>query len=110
MRCMMAVYTITPDVTYPAVVQETALDGTTYRLTFRYNERDGYWYLSITDLDDASIKPSIKLVPGARFLRYVVDETRPDGELIVLAAPDRDSLGGSDPVIYLDATTVAGLA
>jgi hypothetical protein len=106
----MSVYTITPDVTYPAVLQETTLDGTTYRLTFRYNERDGYWYLTIADVDDVVIKPSVRLVAGARFLRYIVQDTRPGGELIVLSTPDRDSLGSSDPVIYLDATEVAALS
>lgn len=106
----MTIYTITPDVTRPAIRQETALDGTTYRLTFRWNAREEYWYLTIADINDTVIRPSIKLVPGARFLRYVVQETRPSGELIVIATPDRDSLGASDPLIYLDADTVESLS
>jgi hypothetical protein len=100
------VFTITPDVTYPSVLQETALGGTVYRLTFRYNERDGYWYLTIADIEDVIIKGAFKLVPGARFLRYVVEDTRPAGELLILETPDRNTLGSSAPVIYLDESEI----
>jgi hypothetical protein len=66
------IYSIDIDSTDPAIDQEVSLDGTTYRLIMRWNERDGYWYLTIRDLDDTEIAPSRRMVSGMLFLRYVV--------------------------------------
>jgi hypothetical protein len=85
--------------------QETALDGRTYRLTFRWNTREGYWYLHIADTDDLMIASSLKLVPGALLLRHCVDYgRRPPGEIIVLGTPNRDTLQNGGFVFYNEAT------
>jgi hypothetical protein len=101
------IYTIPIDVTYPSVVQETTLDGITYRLLFRWNARAGHWYLTLRTLEDVEIMPSKRLVAGARLLRQVSSPTRPPGDLLVLATPTRSTLGNAAPLIYFDAASVA---
>jgi len=100
----MAIYTIPIDTTFLSFVQETTLEGVTYRLLLRWNVRDSYWYLTIRTIEDVEILPSRRLVPGSRLLRYEADyTTRPPGELIVYGGtPDRDSLGKSVNLVYLD--------
>lgn len=88
----------------PSFVQETALDGRTYRLLFRWNSREGFWYLTLSDLDDVPIAASLKLVPGAALLRHVTDfDRRPPGELFMVGTPGRDTLGTEAVLTYLDA-------
>lgn len=107
----MTVYRIPVDITYPSTVQETTLDGTTYRLLFRWNARDGYWYLTIRDLEDGEIAPSRRLVPGSSLLRLISDlDLSLPGRLILYGeAPGRDDLDSLSYVIYLDETTVEEL-
>lgn len=101
------IYEIPTTHTGPSWTQETALDGVTYRLTFRWNAREEYWYLTISDLDDVVLASGLKLVPGAALLRHLADFTkRPPGELIVLGTPMRDSLSAGDAVFYADADEV----
>jgi len=38
------------------------LDGKVYVLTFRWNTRDGAWFMDLADADGAILKPGIKLV------------------------------------------------
>jgi hypothetical protein len=75
-----------------AFVQETELDGTTYRLTFRWNAREGAWYLSVHDLEDQPLIPGRKLVCGAFLGRHARVEGQPPGQLLVIntASPGRD--------------------
>lgn len=100
------IYTIPVDSTFPSFVQETTLDGVTYRLLFRWNSRDLYWYLTVRTLEDVEIVPSRRLVPGARFLRYVSAAVRPAGELVVLEEPSRTNLGKTAQLVYLDEDSV----
>jgi hypothetical protein len=103
------IYTIPIDVTHPAIVQETALDGVTYRFTFRWNARDGYWYMGLSTIEDVAILPTRRLVPGARLLRYMSGSVRPPGELMLLGTPTRTTLGTEAQLVYLDADEVASL-
>lgn len=105
----MTIYRIPVDSTSTSLVQETTLDGTTYRLVFRHNGRDDYWYLTVRDLDDNEIAPSRRLVPGSRLLRLVEDlEAGPPGAVIVYGGtPSTETWDPAAKVIYLDEETVA---
>ena len=70
--------------TSASIVQETELDGTTYRLAFRWNERDAAWYLEVRDLEDVALASGLKLVEGAILLRHLVDERLPPGDFVVI--------------------------
>jgi hypothetical protein len=104
---VQVIYEIPITPTDPSFIQEVTLDGTTYRLTFRWNDRESKWYLTLTDLDDVVIVASMALVSGASLLRHVVDYTiRPPGELILVGVADRDNLGTDAVLIYADAEEV----
>lgn len=60
------------------------LDGVTYVLAFRYNSRDGFWYLSVLDSDEDPIRSGIRLVLGTSYLRLVVSSIRPAGDLVAV--------------------------
>lgn len=105
----MAIFTITIDAASPSFVQENVLDGVTWRLLFRWNARDEYWYLTVSNVDDEVIVASRRLVAGARLLRYVVQDERPAGELFVLDTPTRDDLGTDALLVYADAEEIAAL-
>lgn len=93
----------------PAWVQETALDGRTYRLTFRWNTREGAWYLTLADTDDAALAGSMKLVDGVFLLRHIVGTTRPPGELLCARTPTLDDITLGGVLYYLDADGLAAL-
>jgi hypothetical protein len=69
--------------------QRTSLDGRDYVLRFRWNQRDGHWFLSIADPTDVVIASGIKLVTDFPLLLGVVDARRPPGELFVSDAQGR---------------------
>jgi hypothetical protein len=96
----MAILAISVDATDSSFVQESTLEGTTYRFVFRWNVREGAWYLTLRTLDDEEIAPSRKLVPGADLLRYVTGSVRPLGTLVMHGTPSRDSLGKSAVLVY----------
>lgn len=71
--------------------QLSAFDGVTFLLTFRWNQRDGHWYLSIADGDGVAIRSGMMLATNEPLLRGCVDANRPAGELIIV-----DTTGASD--------------
>jgi len=105
------IYTIPIDAAFSqSFVQETALDGVSYRLLLRWNERSEYWFLSLYDLEDVPIITSRKLVSGADLLRYCVDsDRRPQGVLSVTNTPSRYSLGVDDFLVYSDEAELKGV-
>lgn len=66
------------------------LDGVTYLMTFRFNARDGFWYMDIADIEGAPIRTGIRIVLGADFLRLVRDIRKPPG---LMAAVDTTGQG-----------------
>ena len=100
------IFEIPPAIDEASFVQETALDGTTYRLTFRWNRREGAWYLTVASLEDVVIAAPRKLVPGAFLLRHVV-EGGPPGRLLVVGTPVEDDLGVGGVLIYMDVDEIS---
>jgi hypothetical protein len=90
--------------------QRTALDGREYILDFRWSQREGRWYLDLSDSSGARLASSIKLVvhqPLLKRLRSIPG--LPPGELLLLdsrptpAAPGLEELGAVDSLIYVEA-------
>lgn len=101
------IFEIPLDPSIASFTQETDMDGTTYSLTFRWNAREGAWYLTIADLDGAIVLASTKLVGGANLLRYSNDSRKPPGALLTEGTPTRDNLGKESRLIYYDASETA---
>jgi hypothetical protein len=85
-----------------AFVQEVDLDGTTFRLNFRWSTRESVWYLDLLDLSDDPIAMGMKLVEGALLLRYIVDARRPPGELYFIGVATQTNLGTDAVLVYAD--------
>lgn len=73
-------------------IQRTAIAGRDYELTFRWNQRDGHWYLDLADENGSSIVRGISLVAGYPLLRGIVDERRPPGELAINDTTNADDV------------------
>lgn len=67
--------------------QLVELDGVVFRFTFRFNDRDDSWYVSIADADGVPIREGLKLVPNYALLRTLArNESRPGGDFIMVDA------------------------
>jgi hypothetical protein len=69
--------------------QNVALDGVTYKLSFRYNNREEVYYLTIASLDGSTVYVAgLKLVSDIYLLGPY---TTPPGELIAITSGNDDS-------------------
>ena len=95
---------------------EVELDGTEFKLEFRFNDRDDAWYMSMLDIDDVLLRGSIRIVLSWDLLRLWAEATRPDGEIIsvnqgkILAPPTLNQLSEEVVLSYIDAADVALIA
>jgi hypothetical protein len=91
-----------------------ALDGTEYVLAMQWRSRGG-WFLSLSDAAGAFIFGPRKLTPNWNLLASVTDDRRPRGALYCLdrsgagAAPGRDAIDVTHPIIYLTEEEEAAL-
>lgn len=67
------------------------LDGKTYGLRLRLNQRDGSWYFDVRDAEDTVLVAGRRLVIGLPLLRRYTDERLPPGELLAV-----DSSGANE--------------
>lgn len=86
--------------------QRTVFDGQEYSLRFRFNERSGYWYLDIADVDGVPIVSGRKLVRGAAIFGRSAGRF-PGGQLYVIGASDPgvSDLGDAVTLYYVSAAT-----
>ena len=89
----MAVRIIPTSTTAPLYTQRTELDGRECVVAFDWNERDGAWYLAISDVDEERLLSGIKIVEGAPLLRRQTDPRLPPGEIVAVDTMDE----GKDP-------------
>lgn len=69
---------------------EIDLDGAEYTLGFRWNFRDSFWYLSISNAD-GPIVSGVKITVGTDLLANVPHEDAPPGELVATDTSGADS-------------------
>jgi hypothetical protein len=99
----------------PAYTQRTTLDGVEYFFEFRWNERDGAWYMHIADVDEQHIRSGIRIVLRWPLLRRVTDPRRPPGSIMAIdtsgqdLAPGLNDLGARVKLLYLDAAEIAAI-
>lgn len=86
---------------YPSSVNESmqvTLDGATYRLTWRWNERDAHWFLSLALLDGTSIVGGMRVVISWDLLQNVGHLNAPPGQIYFFdQSVDSSSIAGEDP-------------
>jgi len=104
--------TSTTDANYVFTVE---LDGTEFRLRFKYNERDDAWYFSVLDAEGNILRAGLKVVNEFTLLRLWAQANRPRGELVavnqgmVTAPPTLNQLGAEVVLTYLDASEIAAV-
>lgn len=69
----------------PFYEQQSTIDGVDYTLTFRYNQREKCFYLTIGDVDGVDIVKGIKLVCNWSLLLGHDDARLPRGRFMVLS-------------------------
>lgn len=104
----MATFTIPiPDaatVTHQAFTVD--LSGRDFAIDLRYNEREGFWYLSIADPSGTPIRHGLKIVVNHPLLFRCQLLERPSGELIAIDSrpepedPTLETLGQEAPIAY----------
>jgi hypothetical protein len=86
------------------------LDGTTYTLGLRWNDRDSAWYLDVLDAEENPIAMGRKVVVGFPLLGRSKLENQPPGVLFAMdtsgadAEPGVNDLGGRVQLLYQEAT------
>lgn len=62
---------------------ETTIAGKTIRLAFRYQARNGFWYMRVLDTSDDVIISGVKMVRNYKLLYRVQDDRLPEGQFVV---------------------------
>ena len=90
----MASYVLPLRTDLPAYRFQVELEGRTYGLRLRWNERAAAWFLSVLTADDALLLSGVKVVVGVPLLRRHVDSRLPPGELMALDTARADAEAG----------------
>lgn len=87
---------------------QVELDRVTFNLTLHWNQREGYWYLTVADSAGAAIASGLKIVANWPLLRRIASHTAPKGEIMALdptgklGDPGLEDLGSTFPLVYLE--------
>ena len=71
----------------PNYEQRTRLSGKDFLLRFRYQERDCFWYLRISDTNGNVIVGDTRIIANLPLLSTVTDLGRPAWEIICIDLP-----------------------
>lgn len=111
----MSVFVLPTSVTSANYTFTVDLDGVEFQLSFKFNERDDAWFLTILDVNGNVLRAGLKIVNEWFLLRLWQDSTAPAGELIpvnqgeVSAPPTLKQLGEEVLLTYLDAEELAAV-
>lgn len=93
--------------------QRTILDGREFLLTFRWNQREAKWYLSIADANEVPIIQGVKIVLNFPLLtKRIVDERRPPGDIMAVDSsgderdPGFNDLGERVRLLYIEGADI----
>ena len=109
---MAGIYKIqlTPDT--PDQVFSVTLGANPYRVRVTWNERFGYWSLSLMESDEAPIVMGLKMVENYLLLAHVEDDRLPTGDLVLVrengasGRPLFDELGVNLALYYVEPDVV----
>ena len=96
---------VVPFKDYPAFIERVVLDGTPYKIRFRWNTVGLYWTIQFLTVDGTILISGIKIVLGYELINDHVWIGSPPGELYAidptgdLATIGRDNL--SNGTVYL---------
>ena len=81
------------------------MDGVDYTLDFHFNDREGFWYMDVLDIDGNIVRAGLKVVINFPLLLRWAGTDRPDGELLCLNTysddePGLEDLGTNAIMIY----------
>jgi hypothetical protein len=99
----------------PAYTQRTTLDGREYFFEFRWNDRDGAWYMHLADDQEQHIRSGIRIVCNWPLLRRITDPRKPPGSIMAIdtegsdQTPGLHDLGARVKLFYLDAAELAAI-
>lgn len=86
----MATLTVPTRTDLGAYTFQVELDGAVYRFSFQFNDREGFWYLSIADESGIPIRSGIKVVVNWPLFARAVEEAAPPGSLFAIDTTDQD--------------------
>ena len=109
----MSVYQVPlPKSSTPIHTHRTSLDGSTFRIDWRYTARISRWIFDLYDGDDVAIVTGRILVSRWALLNAVSNPARPIGELVLETSdgedPDLDSIEQAT-LLYFDAAEMGRL-
>ena len=82
--------------------QQVLLNGTTFRLNFKYNEISGRYIMDIYSADRTLIVSGTPLVRGILLTSQVVDSRLPNGDFVVFGEePNFENLGSSSNLYFV---------
>lgn len=92
----------------PHFDMQVTLDGVIYTLEFRWNRREGFWYMSLLHEDGTPLVLSMKFVIDHPFACRCRDSRRPPGALIAVDTstqhrdPGLSDLGSRVLLVYFE--------
>ncbi len=98
------------DASAPHYDVQVVLEGATYLLELRWNERSTAWSLSISDVAGKLLVAGRRVVLGANLLGRSADARLPPGILVAVDSSGtdqeagRDDLGGRVQLVYIEST------
>lgn len=90
----------------------TSMDGSNYKLTFKYNQREDFWYFDLSDIEDNIIRQGIKIISDFPVTRLIADDNRPPGAIYYIDTrdppfdPSLEELGNEVVFIYVEEASV----
>ena len=88
------------------------LDEVPFRIDFRFNSRESFWYFDLKDDAGVQLRSGIKVTSGFPLLWRMQSSPRPNGELVVLPRGSQDleasrnDFGGEVPMYYFEIETL----
>lgn len=93
--------------------QRVLLDGVAFRMLFKYNAREDFWYMDLRDDNGVGVKLGMKLLTGFSLTRLIADiDLRPAGVLMMIDATDADqeagllTIGQASSLLYIQSADV----
>jgi hypothetical protein len=96
---------------YPNFDLDQSLDGAVYLMTFRWNERESKWYMTLADDTGDPIFAGVKVVADRVISFRTADARMPPGDITTIDTsgagldPGLDDLGNRVKLVYIGEAT-----
>lgn len=87
------------------------LEAVEFNFDFRFNPRDNHWYFDLLDSESVAIRHGLKVVSNWPLLRTLIQQGRPDGEIVSVNPTDdddprREDFGVESVLAYLEGVQI----